>query len=238
VSMIARLDQLASQGRTPWHRASAIAKLAFALGAIVAVVAARRLEPLLALHGLAWTLALTSGAPVRVILAVAAYPLVVASLFLIATWGGPIELQAMLLLRPVTSVLLALWLVATTPYPDLFAPLSRVLPRAIADGLFLTYRALFELLGRAERMARALRFRGGAGGPPQRRLTTAGAGLATLVLFGFERSQRMYATMVLRGHDGRVCGCRHYAELSRADLWVAAAAALAVAAVWVLGGLR
>lgn len=238
MSMIARLDQLASLGRTPWHRASAIVKLAFALGAIATVVAARRLEPLLALHALAWALALTSGAPVRAILAVATYPLVVASLFLVATWGGPIELQAMLVLRPVTSVLVALWLVATTPYPDLFAPLSRLLPRAIADGLFLTYRALFELLGRAERMSRALRFRGGAGGPPARRLTTAGAGLATLVLFGFERSQRMYATMILRGHHGRVCGCRHYAELSRADLWVAAAAALAVSAVVALGGLR
>ena len=48
-------------------------------------------------------------------------------------------------LRPVIASLVALWLVGTTPYPDLFAPLSRVLPRALGDGLFLTYRAVFAL---------------------------------------------------------------------------------------------
>ena len=43
----------------------------------------------------------------------------------------------------------------------------------------------------------------------------------------------MYSIMLLRGHSGRICGCRHYAEWSGADLWVALAA-LAVAAAGVL----
>ncbi len=112
------------------------------------------------------------------------------------------------------------------------------MPRSLADGLFLTYRALFDLLERAERMGRLMRVRGSANASFPSRLTTAGQGLATLVLYGFERSQRTYATMLLRGHSGRVCGCRHFAELSRSDLWVAAIALGAAAAVFWVGGLR
>ena len=92
--------------------------------------------------------------------------------------------------------LAALWLVGTTPYPDLFAPISRVLPRSVGDGLFLTYRALFELRARADRLWRAhSAARRRVERPPRRRLTLAGEGLGTLVLHGFERSQRLYAAM-------------------------------------------
>jgi hypothetical protein len=45
------------------------------------------------------------------------------------------------------------------------------------------------------------------------------------VLSGFDRSQRLYQAMQLRGHSGRVCGCRHYLELTRDDFWVFFAAA-------------
>jgi cobalt/nickel transport system permease protein len=201
-------------------------------------VTARSLELLLVLHAVTWALVLSCRMPWRVVVAAATYPLFVSALFVIGTWGGARGTQLMLVLRPVTASLAALWLIGTTPYPDLFAPVSRVLPRHLADGLFLTYRALWELLGRAERLFRALRMRGGSQGPPVQRLTTAGEGLATLVLYGFERSQRVYAAMLLRGHSGRICGCRHWAEVRREDLWVLATAILvATAALW-LGGKR
>ena len=87
--------------------------------------------------------------------------------------------------------------------------------------------SVFDLIGRSERLWRALRVRGGASGSPARRLTLAGESLGTLVLYSFGRSERQYATMMLRGHTGRICGCRHYAEVTRADLWVAAAGLVA-----------
>ena len=236
MSLIERLDSLANAGTTPWHRASAIAKLGLATGLVLCVVLSRSLPLVVALHVLAWALVLSCRMPWRIVLAAATYPLFVSGLFLVATWGGPARAQLLLVLRPVTASLTVLWLIGTTPYPDLFAPVSRVLPRYLADGLFLTYRALFELLGRAERLWRALRMRGGSTGPPAQRLAVAGEGLATLVLFGFERSQRVYAAMLLRGHSGRVCGCRHWAEVGREDLWVLAAAILAGAAVARWGG--
>ena len=236
INTVARVDQLACSGATLWHRASAIAKLLLGLALVALAVATRSLSLLAALYALTWALVATSRLPVRLVVAAAGYPLVFSSLFVIASWDGTWQTPARLLLRPLTACLTAVWLVGTTPYPDLFAPISRVLPRAVGDGLFLTYRSLFELTARGEKLWRAMRLRGGTQGGAGRRLTLAGEGLGTLVLYGFERSQRQYAAMQLRGYSGRVCGCRHWAEWTRADWAVACAgAALALAAMLLWG---
>lgn len=233
IGTLGQIDYLASAGRTPWHRASALGKLLLVAGILTLAVFAPSLKLLLAVHALAWTLVVTGRLTGRLVLAAAGYPLLFAALFVAGRWDGTWVTPLKLLLRPLTASLAAVWLVGTTPYPDLFAPLSRVLPRGAGDGLFLTYRALFALLARSERLWRAFRLRGGLTGPARRRLMLAGEGLGTLVVHGFERSQRLYATMLLRGHSGRVCGCRHYAEWSPADLWVV----LAGAALATMGAL-
>ena len=225
IEVLTRIDLIASAGRTPWHRASALAKLLLAAGLVLLAVFAP-------------TLRLTSRLPALLTLAAAGYPLAFSLLFVIARWDGTWRTPLTLVARPLTTSLAAVWLVGSTPYPDLFAPLARLLPRGVADGLFLTYRALFQLLARIERLWRALRLRGGASGPLRRRLTVAGEGIGTLVLHGFERSQRLYAAMQLRGHNGRVCGCRHYAEWAREDALVALAALAAAAATAAWWGHR
>jgi cobalt/nickel transport system permease protein len=230
INTLARIDFAASAGRTPWHRASALSKLILAAAVVGLAVFSPSLRLLVALHVLAWILALTSRMPARVVVLAAGYPLFFATLFVVMSWDGGWSSPLRMMLRPLTASLAAVWLVGTTPYPDLFAPLSRVLPRAVGDGLFLTYRALFDLIERTERLWRALRIRGGASAPVRKRLTLAGEGLATLVLYGFDRSQRLYATMLLRGHSGRICGCRHYAEMTRSDLLVALAGVVVAAA--------
>ena len=235
INTLARIDQEACSGSTPWHRASAASKLALAALLIALTVASPSVTLIAALYGCAWALVLSSRLPSPLVLAAAGYPILVSSLFLLARWDGTWITPARLLLRPLTASLVAVWLVATTPYPDLFAPLSRVLPRSVGDGLFLTYRALFDLTAHAERLWRALRLRGGVRGSARQRLTLAGEGMATLVLHGFERSQRQYSAMLLRGHSGRICGCRHWAEWSRIDLVVALAGlvvALAAVRLW------
>jgi len=229
INTLAQIDHVASAGRTPWHRASALSKLLLASGLVLLAVFAPSLRLLAGLYATAWALALSARLPWRLTLAASGYPLAFTLLFLLARWDGTAGTPLRLLLRPLTASLAAVWLVGTTPYPDLFAPISRVLPRSVGDGLFLTYRALFELMGRTSGLWRALRLRGGASGPARRRLTLAGEGFATMVLYGFERSQRLYATMLLRGHSGRICGCRHWAEWSRADLLVAATALVVTA---------
>jgi cobalt/nickel transport system permease protein len=238
IGTLASIDYLASAARTPWHRASALGKLVVALAVVLSAVFAPGLPLLLAVHALAWVLALTSRLPVRLLAAAAGYPLLFSAVFIASQWDGTWQTPLRLALRPLTASLAAAWLVGTTPYPDLFAPLSRVLPRSAGDGLFLTYRALFALLARSERLWRAAHLRGGLSGPLRRRLAFAGGGLGTLVVHGFERSHRLYAAMLLRGHSGRICGCRHYAEWSRADLWVLLAAAVLAGLIVRLWGMR
>jgi cobalt/nickel transport system permease protein len=229
INTLAQIDWLASAGRTPWHRASALSKMLLAAALVLLAVFAPSLRLLGALYAGAWVLALTSRLPWRLTLAASAYPVVFSLLFVLARWDGTFATPAHLLLRPLIASLAAVWLVGTTPYPNLFTPLSRVLPRSVGDSLFLTYRALFGLMERTGSLWRAMRLRGGTTGPARRRLTLAGEGFATMVLYGFERSQRLYAAMLLRGHSGRICGCRHWRESTRAD-WLVAAAGVVVAA--------
>ena len=220
INTLAQMDYVASAGTSPWHRAAALGKLLLAVALIALAVFSPSLRLLLALYAGAWALVASARLPARLVIAAAGYPLLFTALFVLSHWDGTAVTPLRIALRPLTASLAAVWLVGTTPYPDLFAPLSRLLPRGAGDGLFLTYRAVFTLLSRAEGLRRSLRLRGAMTGPAKRRMTMVGEGVATLVTHGFERSQRLYSTMLLRGHSGRVCGCRHWAEWSRADLWV------------------
>jgi cobalt/nickel transport system permease protein len=233
MAALAQIDYRASSGRTPWHRASALSKLLLAALVVAGAIVAPTLKVLSVVAGAALVLALASGLPLPLVAAAAGYPLVFVLVFVWTRWDGGWHTPLMLVLRPVTASLTAAWLTGTTPYPDLFAPISRVLPRRTGDGLFLTYRAVWALLDRADRMWRALRLRGGLTGPARRRLAVAGEGLGLMVVHGFERSRRLYATMLLRGHSGRVCGCGHWAEPTRADLLVAATAVVIAALGWI-----
>lgn len=229
INTFAQIDYLACSGRTPWHRASAIGKLLLTLLLVMASVFTPSWVVLLGLLVTALALPLSAKLPLPLIAAAASTPLMFSAIFVFARWRGDFAEVLVLAMRPMIASLTALWLVGTTPYPDLFAPLSRILPHAIGDGLFLTYRAVFALLARIERLWRALILRGAMSGPLRQRAAMTGGAIGTIVLSGFDRSQRLYQVMMLRGHSGRICGCRHYLEFTRADVWVGAVAAWSVA---------
>lgn len=237
INTFAQVDYLASAGGTVWHRASAFTKLLAAGAAIAAAVFAPGWPVLAVLLGTALVLVASARLPLRLIVAAATTPLLFALVFIVASWRGQALAAVELALRPVIASLVALWLVGTTPYPDLFAPLSRVLPRALGDSLFLTYRAVFTLLDRVERLWRALRLRGALTGPLRRRSAMMGEAVGTVVLYGFERSQRLYQVMHLRGHSGRVCGCRHWLDVREEDAWVIALLVWILLSALVLSGV-
>lgn len=229
INTFAQIDYLASAGRSPWHRAAALWKLLLAAALVAIAVFTPSWALLLALLATALALVASARMPAGLIGAAASTPVLFASLFAIARWQGGWAEVLVLLARPIVASLTALWLVGTTPYPDLFAPLSRILPRAVGDSLFLTYRAVFALLARIERLWRALFLRGALAGPVRRRAGLMGEAVGTVVLSGFERSQRLYQTMLLRGHTGRICGCRHWLEGGPGDTWVG------VTSLWLAG---
>jgi cobalt/nickel transport system permease protein len=237
INTLAQVDYLACAGGTVWHRASAVVKLGAAMLLVGAAVFVPGWPALSVLLVTAIVLVLTARLPLRLLLAAATTPIVFALVIVVASWNGEPSRAATLIARPVVAGIVALWLVGTTPYPDLFAPLSRVLPRAVGDGLFLTYRAVFTLLARIERLWKALFLRGALQGPLRRRAGMMGEAVGTVVLYGFERSHRLYQVMHLRGHSGRICGCRHWLELRREDAWVIGTLVVALAASVVLTGI-
>lgn len=220
INTFAQIDYLASSGRSPWHRSSALGKLLLAALLVTLAVFASSWMLLLLLLATVVTLCLSARLPLKLVLVAAATPFFFSLIFIIATWAGTLHGPFLRMMRPMVASLAAVWLVGTTPYPDLFAPLSRVLPRVIADSLFLTYRAVFALMSRTERLWRALILRGAVGQSGSRRYALMGEAMGTVVLSSFDRSQRLYQTMLLRGHSGRICGCRHYLEFTKHDLWL------------------
>lgn len=238
-SDIAIVDLWASSGRSLWHRASALTKLAFVAAVLFAVLTTREPLGLAGLAALVLACLASARVPLGPALLLGLYPVLFSSLFVLSRWDGTWSTPVLLILRALTSSLSAVLLVATTPYPDLFAPIARVTPRLVGDGLFLTYRAFFGLLHRADRMWTALRLRGGLTGHGlPRDLRHAGEGLGQLVLHSYDRSQRLYAVMQLRGHSGRVCGCRHWADFSAADVLPVTLGLAVVAGSLVLAGAR
>ena len=231
INTFAQIDHLASAGRSVWHRSSAIAKLLLTAWYVGLAVATPSWGVLLVLLATALALCISARVPRKLILAAASTPLLFSLIFVFAQlstdWVSPL----ILIVRPMVASVTAVWLVSTTPYPDLFAPISRVLPRGVGDSLFLTYRAVFALLARVERMWLALRLRGAMQRPVRERFGLLGEAVGTVVLSGFDRSHRLYQAMQLRGHSGRICGCRHYLEFTREDFWVF------VAGLWALGAV-
>jgi cobalt/nickel transport system permease protein len=238
INTFAQIDYLASAGRSPWHRASAVAKLILTVSFVTLAVATPSWGVLVALLVTILVMCSTAQVPGRLMLAAASTPLLFSVIFVSAhfrtDWDEPLVLFA----RPMVASLTAVWLVSTTPYPDLFAPLTRLLPRSVGDSLFLTYRAVFTLFARTERMWTALRLRGAMARPVRERFAVMGEAVGTVVLSGFDRSQRLYQAMQLRGHSGRICGCRHYLEFTRDDFWVALAVAWAAVVSLSLWHLR
>jgi cobalt/nickel transport system permease protein len=238
INTFAQIDHLASAGDSPWHRASALSKLLLLLTYVALAVATPSWGVLVALLVALVAMCASARAPLKLMFAAAATPFLFAFIFALAhartDWDEPLVLFA----RPMVASLCAVWLVITTPYPDLFAPISRILPRGVGDGLFLTYRAVFAMFSRVERMGSMLKLRGAMARPLGQRFALLGEAVGTVVVSGFDRSYRLYQTMQLRGHSGRICGCRHYLELTRDDFWVGLAVAWALVASVALWHLR
>src|SRR5689334_25044317 len=74
-------------------------------------------------------LVLWARVPLGAALLLGLYPVLFSGVYLLSRWDGSWSLPALLLVRSLTSSLLAVLLVSTTPYPDLFAPIARVTPR-------------------------------------------------------------------------------------------------------------
>jgi cobalt/nickel transport system permease protein len=232
------IDMSATSGRSRLHGASALSKLV-AFGAVLAAVVVQQNVLLVAAAGLLIAaLAIGSRLPLRAVLGLAAYPGIFATVFALAA-APDVLTGTLFVVRAMAAALGAIVLVFVTPYPQIFAPLQRVLPDVVGDSMLMTYRSLFLLADKFEHLRLAIRLRSGLSrGHPLRAARASASALGSLVLYALDLSQREYDVLRLRGYEGRLRVSSRKAENRAFDatLIAAAVAVFAVALGFRLAG--
>ncbi|MDH4163379.1 MAG: energy-coupling factor transporter transmembrane protein EcfT [Nitrospirota bacterium] len=230
---VARIDQWASDGDSPLHRASVAAKLLFVGLVVCGAVIARDPVPLALGFGLLLAVAMTIGLPWRAIGFLSLYAALFALLYAVSLRRGA-WVYALVLLKSVTPAFAVGMLIVTTPYPRIFSVLSGFLPEIVASGLFMTYRSFFILLDMMDSFGTSIRLRGGfSPGNIIRNGTNIAKGIGALLVRAVDRSSRLYAVMSVRGYNGSMA--EHGAGAFTAQDWLplgAGAAVLAVVLAW------
>ena len=227
------IDLVATSGRTVLHRTSPAAKLLAASLVIAALVVTSNVLVAAALVACVLALVVGLGLPWRV-LAAAAYPVFFALVFAFSTGAG-VLLGGLIVAKATGAALSAVALVATTPYPQVFAPIQRVTPPLVGDALLFTYRSFFLLAEKSARLMRAIRLRAGMPlATPVASARLAGRALGGLLLYSVDLAQRDHDIMRLRGYDRRlrVPSKRGDSPLRDAIIVAGAAALLAVSVAW------
>jgi cobalt/nickel transport system permease protein len=235
---IRAIDVSATMGRSGLHRAAPISKLiAFAL-VLTAVVAQMNVLVVLALMLALSALAVGSRLRLGLVFGLAAYPGVFALIFAFAA-APDVLAGALFVVKAMTAALAAVTLVCTTPYPQVFAPIQRIVPEIVGDAMLMTYRSLFLLAEKFDRLLTAVRLRSGLSvRSPLRAARAAASALGGLVLYALDLSQREYDVMRLRGYERRLRATMPAAASPPFDaaLLASAAALLALALTFRLAG--
>jgi energy-coupling factor transporter transmembrane protein EcfT len=216
------------------HRISPTAKLiAFGL-VLAAIVVTWNLFVAVALLVLLAATAASARIDLRLAFTLAAYPALFALIFAVASAPDALS-GATIVAKAVAAGLAAVTIVLTTPYPQVFAPIQRIVPGVVGDALLMTYRTTFLLLGKFGQLVRAVRLRAGIrGAHPVRMARATTAALGSLLLYALDLAQRDYDVMRLRGYSGRlrVPLPRSISRGRDALLLAAASVALGVSVAW------
>ena len=209
---------------SPLHRWHPVAKL-LGVGPALVMVAAMPAGTALALALPAAALVVSAGRlPARIVLrrlrsiavVLLAFALLVTASSLLtappAPAGGRLAAAAAaagaagwLAVRVLTIMLLAMAVLATTPFAQLCVALRRLgCPAALVQIVLLTYRTNFALAGEWESVQHALAARGFRWTASRRSLAVLGSVTGAVLVRALERADRLYHAMLARGYDGRM----------------------------------
>jgi energy-coupling factor transporter transmembrane protein EcfT len=236
---VAIIDYWSASGRSVLHRAGPAAKVLMAVGFVAAVVITRHIALLAAVYCACVALLVVARVPAPKVMAIASYPAFFALLFVISEWDGTWQTPALVFGRALAAALTLVTLLVTTPYPRVFALLSRVLPRIVGEALFLTYRSLFLLLEMAANLVTATRVRSGLQlRHPLVDLRNLSLAMGKLLIHAFDRSELQYDIMVVRGYSGHIAAPGRAWNAFATDVVPVILGAAALAAAIVLRWIR
>lgn len=236
---IARIDYWATSGRSVIHKSAPVSKAAATAMVIASVIVTHDLGLLVCLYLAVLMTAWFSKVPVRYVIALSFAPAFFTLLYAFSQVSGGWTLPALVIMKALTAGTSMIVLISTTPYADVIGLIGRFLPAVIRDGLFMTYRSFFILLGLMDRFMTALRLRGGLGG--QRLVRNAGniaSGVGMLFIRSYDKSQMLYDVMTIRGYSGRLSAEKGLGRPGINDLpYFAVTAAFLLAAIFMKGPL-
>ncbi len=216
---IARIDYWAATGKSALHRSALVSKVAATACVIACVVLSTDFFFLVSLYAFVVFSVRLARLPVVQVLGISLFPALFSLLYAFSLARTGWVLPAVVVLKAVTAASSMILLVSTTPYAELVGFFGRALPQVVKDGLFMTYRSFFILIGLVGDFITALRIRGGF--RPGRILRNAGnisSGLGMMFILAYEKSQRLYDVMSVRGYSGKLSGRAALGGIGLADL--------------------
>lgn len=231
------IDRSATRGDGPVRGASPTAKLialALVLGTVLAswnvLVLAGAF--LLLISTLVW-----GRVDLKLALSLAAYPAIFALVFAFASAPDAMT-AAVIVAKAVTAALAAVSVILTTPYPQVFSRVQRIVPGIVGDSMLMTYRSMFILLDKFNGLLRATRLRAGIrSGQPLRSARATASALGGLLLYSIDLAQRDYDIMRVRGYEGRlrISAQRSTNRLADAAMLLGSLSLLCLSVAWRVG---
>ncbi len=216
---VAIIDYYANHGKSFLHKANALWKIVFTALVISSIILSNEFYMLLGIYISLVTIAVWTRLPVSRIITIAAYPAIFALIFAIAIWNGSWLRAGVIILKALAAALTMVLLIVTTPYPDVFNVIRPIMPRIIAEGLFVTYRSVFILLELTDELIKGLKVRGGITRRKYlRNIRNFSSGIGLLLVKGFDFSEKFYGMMNVRGYGGKITGQNTNMNMNRNDI--------------------
>ncbi|MDD4681401.1 MAG: energy-coupling factor transporter transmembrane component T [Clostridia bacterium] len=216
---IAAVDHMANNGDSFLHHALPFTKVIMSFLFLAALIFSNQIHKAVFLLVIPVAFILLSGVNVREIFHLALYSIVFSLLFALIQLQQSWTAAVMVMIKALGAALNMLLLIATTPYTDIFAVFSHVLPGVIIDLFIFTYRSLFILIDKLEDMVKSVRLRGGL--HPMRllfNLKNAAGALGVMTIHAFDMSERLYRIYSLRGYNGKIPITREWGPLRWVDI--------------------
>ena len=209
---------MASSGTSLFHRAGVFSKLLMVLCLLVAIMASGDVLVLGMLIAILLSLHLAARVQFKEIVHLLFYPFFFSLLFALMKFHESWTSGLLVIFKGTGAALATLFLLATTPWVEIFAFLSAYLPGLLVDIFLFTYRSFFILLDQMGSLLRNMRIRGGYHTYNiVMNVKNMAAAVGLVLLHSFEMSQRMYRIYLLRGYDGGIPVARRWWKLGYPD---------------------
>ncbi len=197
------IDHYANNLSSPMHKASTLSKLVSAMLALgITIFADSALSLITGFFVILMFIAIAK-LPIHRLINWALYPAFFASLFALSQLPYSLVLPVVTLFKAINAALIMLFLISTTPYPELFSILS-IPSKTLGNTAFLTYRFFFLFMDQTAKRFTIMKARGGLIGSWKTKIANLAKFIGMLFVTSFETSENMYAAMKTRGYSGRI----------------------------------